>query len=133
MVCSMTLTALSLVATVIILNVFYHDPSRRVPHWLRKSVLGVLARGTCFRPRAKSNQTVIHMKQIPENVSVTEAKEERGAGKDQDKTLQHGQHIPRAQKDISKNTEMSGRKHLKSSTGSVYLSHALLLLSSLYF
>ena len=89
MVGSMAVTALSLIATVVIVNVVYHDPSRRVPDWLRKSVLDVLARATCFTSGRKSNQTVVHVREIPENVSVSQGKEEMGAYKDQDIKPQH--------------------------------------------
>ena len=89
MVGSMAVTALSLIATVVIVNVFYHDPTRRVPDWLRKSVLDVLARATCFTSGRKSNQTEVHVKEIPENVSVSQGKEEMGAYKDQDIKPQH--------------------------------------------
>ena len=77
MVCSMALTAMSLVATVTILNIFYHNPNQRVPNWLRKCVLDIFAKVTCFTPHASSQtSTIQEKKDKSDNVSVVSMEEE---------------------------------------------------------
>ena len=39
----MTLNVASLIATVVIVNLFYHDPTKRVPDWLHNLVLKGIA------------------------------------------------------------------------------------------
>ena len=40
MVGSLSITALSLIVTVLVLNIFYHDPSKRIPALLRVLIGG---------------------------------------------------------------------------------------------
>ena len=46
MVVNMGITAVSLIATVVVLSIFYHDPSKPLPTWLRV-LLNCLASATC--------------------------------------------------------------------------------------
>ena len=47
MVVNMGITAVSLIVTVVVLSIFYHDPSKPLPTWLRVLTLNCLASATC--------------------------------------------------------------------------------------
>ena len=68
MVTSMILTGASLIATVIILNIFYHDPSKKVPDWAHCCVLDTLASVSCFKRKKRHRKTSL-VKIQPENVN----------------------------------------------------------------
>ena len=43
----MGITAISLIVTVVVLSIFYHDPNKPLPTWLRALTLNCLAPATC--------------------------------------------------------------------------------------
>ena len=62
MVASMGLTALSLLMTVYIVNIFHHNPHKEVPRWLKKYVLNILAKVTCFTPKGEGAYNITYRK-----------------------------------------------------------------------
>ena len=44
----MAITATSLFCTVMILNVYYHNPKKPLPNWLRFITMNLLAKAMCF-------------------------------------------------------------------------------------
>ena len=59
-VASMAITTMSLFMTVYIVNIFYHNPHKKVPGWLKNYVLVFVARITCFTPRSQES-TIFHV------------------------------------------------------------------------
>ena len=58
MVASMGITALSLIATVVVLSIFYHNPRQPVPGWLKILTFNGLVYITCFFPIKRQASTI---------------------------------------------------------------------------
>ena len=56
MVASMGLTAMSLLTTIYIVSVFYHNPRKEVPNWLKKYILNGVAKTTCYTANENQEQ-----------------------------------------------------------------------------
>ena len=73
MVASLGLTAFSLIVSVAVLRLFFHDPSKPVPSWLRgrNKVKGI----TCVKPKSKEEEMNSHISlqsQTPLPSAITE-------------------------------------------------------------
>ena len=67
----MGLTALSLIGTIIVLNVFHHCPEKPVPKWLKNLVLQRVAKCLCMTDRKDTGITLVQ----PINETTIDSKE----------------------------------------------------------
>ena len=77
MVVNMGITAVSLIVTVVVLSIFYHDPSKPLPTWFRALTFNCLAPVACFTGDNKIGGTT-EVKPIVGNAlqQKTDAKEQ---------------------------------------------------------
>ncbi len=71
----MAITATSLFCTVLILNIYYHNPKKPLPNWLRMITLNLLAKAMCF-----STQKGKTIQVLPTNGHVGSLHEVRSIG-----------------------------------------------------